>query len=143
MNLSPTKIDKTKIKIPKITFTDRALTELRLIIENDFTLAGKYFRLLISGKGCDGFTYSAGFTDLNEDDFLVNIENNSAEDLLIAIDPFAAFYLSDVSVDYVLDMENNNDGFVITNHLQKDYHGKFWKSAPTKTPPLTSDLGHA
>jgi Fe-S cluster assembly iron-binding protein IscA len=129
------KINKDLVQPPIVMFTERALNQLKLIIENDFTLAGKYFRLLVAGKGCDGFTYSAGFTDLGEDDFLVPI-HNSPEEILIAIDPFAAFYLQESSVDFIQDFDQDTEGFVITNHSQKDFHGKFWKTSPEKTPPL-------
>lgn len=130
-------IDRTKIKVPEVVFTEKALNELKLIIENDFTLAGKYFRIVISGKGCDGFTYSAGFTDLNEEDFLIKIN----EELSIIVDPFAAFYLANVAVDFVLDPINDLEGFVITNNNQNEFAGKFWKKAPEKTPPMTQTTG--
>jgi len=145
------KIDLEKIKKPHLAFTSSALSQLKLILENDFTLAGKYFRLVISGKGCDGFTYSAGFTDLHEDDILVEAVLKNDLDLakheeslskpidptgvFVAVDPFAAFYLYEVTVDYKLDLETNDEGFVVTNHHQKDYHGKFWKTKPDLTPP--------
>jgi Fe-S cluster assembly iron-binding protein IscA len=133
-------IDRTQIKLPVITFTDTALRELKLIIENDFTLAGKYFRVIISGKGCDGFTYSAGFTDLAEEDLLISIEN-SHDEISIIVDPFAAFYLSEVTIDFVMDPINDLEGFVVINRHQKEFHGKFWKEAPHKTPPMHQQLG--
>jgi iron-sulfur cluster insertion protein len=147
-------IDKSKVKIPTILFTSRAMTELKLIIENDFTLAGKYFRLVISGKGCDGFTYSAGFTDLTDEDLMIKVESleskklmTKAEDeLFVLVDPFAAFYLSEVTVDFVQDLEKGHEGFVITNHHQKEFQGKFWKKNPEKTPPMkdhSSEASHA
>jgi Fe-S cluster assembly iron-binding protein IscA len=130
------KIDKTNIAIPKIQFTDRAFLQLKTIIENDFTLAGKYFRILISGKGCDGFTYSAGFTDLHIDDFEVKVINIEAHDeLYIIIDPFAAFYLQNASVDFIQDFVLDSEGFVVINHAQEDYHLKFFNLSPEKIPP--------
>ncbi|ATH08350.1 hypothetical protein BIY24_10440 [Halobacteriovorax marinus] len=135
MAFKENKINPDLVATPVVYFTQRALEQLKLILENDFTLAGKYFRILISGKGCDGFTYSAGFTDVKEDDFEVRIEN-SDEDFIILLDPFAAFYLQESSVDFIQDLVNDVEGFVITNHLQKKYAGKFWRKAPEKTPPL-------
>ena len=130
-------IDRTQIKIPVINFSERALQELNLIIENDFTLAGKYFRLLVSGKGCDGFTYSAGFTDMTEDDFLIEINNcDHNHPLFIIVDPFAAFYLSEVEVEFIQDPINELEGFVINNIHQKEFHGKFWREDMSKAPPL-------
>jgi Fe-S cluster assembly iron-binding protein IscA len=133
------KIDRTKIQIPTVNFTKRAIVELKLIMENDFTLAGKYFRLLISGKGCDGFTYSVGFTDMNQDDFLVNIENHDKEQ--IVIDPFAAFYLNNVTVDFIQDPAKDLEGFVIINNQHKDYQGKFFNKDQSKLPPMMNLSG--
>lgn len=131
------KIDKSNILSPNIQFTDRAFLQLKTIIENDFTLAGKYFRILISGKGCDGFTYSAGFTDLHIDDFEVKVTNIEADDELhIIIDPFAAFYLQNASVDFIQDFVLDTEGFVVINHAQEDYHLKFFNLNPEKVPTM-------
>ncbi len=130
------KINKSKIQSPTIIFTEKAATELVLILENDFTLQGKYFRLLISGKGCDGFTYSCGFTDLHEDDFLIKIGAPDNYDLHVLIDPFAAFYMQNISVDFVLDPYLNEEGFVITNLDQKNFQGKFFNKDGASLPPM-------
>mgnify|MGYP000238793451 CR=1 FL=1 len=34
------------------------------------------------------------------------------------------------------DFEKDTEGFVITNHLQKKYAGKFWRKDQELTPPL-------
>lgn len=133
-------INKDQILPPTVMFTQRALDQLKLIIENDFTLAGKYFRLLVSGKGCEGFTYSAGFTDLQDDDFEIKIKNTD-EDIRVIIDPFAAFYMQECSVDFIQDFTQDAEGFVITNHSQSEFKGKFWKNNPEKTPPLKTIEG--
>lgn len=131
------KIDKNQIASPNIQFTDRAFMQLKTIIENDFTLAGKYFRILISGKGCDGFTYSAGFTDLHADDFEVKVLNIEADDELhIIIDPFAAFYLQNASVDFIQDFVTDTEGFVVINHAQEEFQHKFFNTNPNKVPPM-------
>ncbi|MDD4973559.1 MAG: hypothetical protein PHY93_04370 [Bacteriovorax sp.] len=135
MGFKQNKVNKDLVLTPVIMFTDRALSQLKLIIENDFTLAGKYFRIVVSGKGCEGFTYAAGFTDLNDDDFQVRIAN-SDEEIYVLVDPFAAFYLQEASVDFVQDFEQDAEGFVIVNHAQGEFKGKFWRAAPEKTPPV-------
>jgi iron-sulfur cluster insertion protein len=129
------KVDKNSVKVPKVTFTKAAAMQLSLIVDNDFTLAGKYFRLLISGKGCDGFEYSAGFTDLHNDDFSVKLLCDGDESQQeVIMDPFTAFYLQDTHVDFVQDFSDNNEGFVITNNQQKEFSGKFWKKKPEFVP---------
>lgn len=138
MGFKQNKVNKDLVTEPVIMFTERALAQLKLIIENDFTLAGKYFRIVVSGKGCEGFTYAAGFTDLNDDDFQVRIANTQ-EEIYVVIDSFAAFYLQEASVDFVQDFEQDAEGFVIVNHSQSEFRGKFWRAAPEKTPPVKSE----
>lgn len=131
-----TKLDAKKIPLPNIILTQIAKDQLNLIIKNDFTLAGKYLRILVSGKGCDGFTYSIGFTDLVEEDLVVPVKND--QDLEFILDPFTAFYLQEAQVDYFQDFENNSEGFIVKNLKQNDFSGKFWKKAPEKVPPMKS-----
>lgn len=139
MGFKQNKVNKELVTPPVIMFTERALSQLKLIIDNDFTLAGKYFRIVVSGKGCEGFTYAAGFTDLNADDFQVRIAN-SDEEIFVVVDPFAAFYLQEASVDFVQDFDQDAEGFVIVNHAQGEFKGKFWRAAPEKTPPVKSEV---
>ena len=142
MGFTQNKVNKDLVLPPIVMFTERALSQLKLIIENDFTLAGKYFRVVVSGKGCEGFTYAAGFTDLNDDDFQVRIANTD-EEIYVLVDPFAAFYLQIASVDFVQDFEQDAEGFVIVNHAQSEFKGKFWRAAPEKTPPVKKDHSNA
>ena len=142
MGFKQNKVNKDLVLTPVIMFTERALSQLKLIIDNDFTLAGKYFRIVVSGKGCEGFTYAAGFTDLNEDDFQVRIANTD-EEIYVIVDPFAGFYLQEASVDFVQDFEQDAEGFVIVNHAHGEFKGKFWRAAPEKTPPVKTGVTDA
>ncbi len=135
--ISGPKIERENIDLPTVTFTQTAIEQLTLMLENDFTLSGKYFRILISGKGCDGFTYSIGFTDIKEEDFTIRINNE--EPLEIIIDPFAAFYLGETRVDYVQDFQNDREGFVVYNKDQKKFHGKFWRENKELVPPMLNN----
>lgn len=127
-------IDRDSVKIPKLTLTEEAKAQLKLMLLNDYTLEGKKFRIQISGKGCDGFTYSAGFTPPHQDDFKILVD-----DMEILVDLFSAFYLQETLVDYVFDFENGTEGFVISNQNQELYHGKFWKADESKIPPLINN----
>lgn len=129
-------VDKNSVEKPIVQFSDLAKSQLSLIIENDFTLAGKYFRLLISGKGCSGFDYSVGFTELHTDDFMISVD----KDLEVILDPFTAFYLQNCSVDYVIDNETHDEGFTVTNNNQKEFSGKFWKTDDTKVPETVAPV---
>ncbi len=143
-----TKVDASKVATPEVFLTDMALRQLQLIVENDFTLKGKYLRLLISGKGCEGFSYSVGFTDWNHDDMLIKVKSSNKlshqleeeSELQIIMDPFTAFYLQKCTVDYIEDFANNNEGFIVENENQKNFSGKFWKKSgkQEKVPPTLS-----
>ena len=137
MTNKPNRIDKSKIEAPIVEFTDSAISQLKLIQENDYTLEGKFLRLLVATKGCDGFSYNVGFTEKMQDDFLVPVMN--ASELKVLVDPFAAYYTREMTVDYVQDFEENIEGFLVVNHHQKDFHGKFWRGKPETTPPLLDE----
>ncbi len=132
------KIDKNKINTPIVEFTPSALEQLSLIISNDFTIKNKFFRVMISGKECDGFTYSTGFTDKNDDDFIIDINNS----ISIVMDPFSSFYLQKFTVDFTLDLQTNSDGFIIINNNQEKFSDKFWINDKFKIPPISRDIQH-
>lgn len=116
-----------------IQLTPRASKEIELMIQNDFTLEGKHFRISISGKGCDGFDYSAGFSKEHPKDSKIEIMGQD-QIFFILLDPFASYYLKNVSVDFVQNFSLDAEGFIIKNHDQKEFHGKFWRSSPEKVP---------
>lgn len=127
-------IDRESVKIPNLILTEEAKAQIKLMLQNDYTLAGKIFRIQISGKGCDGFSYSAGFTPSHQDDFKVLVDG-----IEILIDLFSAFYMQEILVDYAFDFENGTEGFVISNKNQDLYKDKFWKADKRKIPPLISN----
>ena len=104
------KIDRDKINVPKITLTKDALSQIVLAIQNDPYLKNKYFRIHISGKGCDGFTYNTFFDEKRDDDFSINILD---EDLTILMSPFTAYYSQSIELAFISDLENDNEGFVV------------------------------
>lgn len=130
------RVDKSKIKAPIVEFSDQALSQLKLILENDPTLEDKWLRIVVSGKGCDGFDYSVGFTDYQEDDFQISIDLGHGKQTFVLIDPFTAFYLQHSRLDYVQDFANDEEGFVIKSIQQDEFKGKFWRTNEDKTPPL-------
>ena len=50
-----------------------------------------------------------------------------------------AHHLEQIGVDFIQDFDQDAEGFVITNHSQSDFKGKFWKASPEKVPPLKSE----
>ena len=124
------KINKDAINTPDIIFTKEAQNQLRLIIDNDFTCKGKYFRILISGKNCDGPIYSTGMDNPLPDDMELVCHG-----FTIIMDSFSAFYLQKATVDYTQDYIGDKEGFVVINHRQNELSGKFWIDHPEKIPP--------
>ncbi|MCM2349115.1 MAG: hypothetical protein NDI69_03780 [Bacteriovoracaceae bacterium] len=119
----------------KLFVTDSAVRQIQLMQDNDYTLEGLSFRIKIGGKGCEGFTYDTGFSELHPDDLviiqsypLINFE------LKILIDPFTAYYTQEATLDYLLDITNNEEGFILNNAADGQHRGKFFKDE-TKLPP--------
>ncbi len=119
----------------QLLITDSAVRQIQLMQENDYTLEGLSFRIKIGGKGCGGFTYDTGFSEKHEDDLVVIKKYPMIGcELTILIDPFTAFYTQDATLDYLLDMTSNEEGFVLTNAADGDHKGKFYKDE-SKLPP--------
>jgi Fe-S cluster assembly iron-binding protein IscA len=64
-----------------------------------------------------------------------------AEDLIIIheglsfhFDPFSAYYMPHVRLEYMRD-EGGAEGFVVTNLTQDKFMGKFWRKSPDLVPP--------
>lgn len=125
-------VDRNLIKAPIIQVSESALMQIVLIKDNDHTLRGSYFRIAISGKGCDGFSYKTYFDTSKSDDFIISLKNN----IDILLDPFTAFYLQHATLNYYFDPEENIEGFQVINLEQDKYKKKFWNINSDLTPPL-------
>lgn len=139
MSNSKVYIDPAQVQMPQVELTEKAQWQLANMLEHDPYTQEKVLRLSIDGKGCDGFTYAIGFTAVNDKDLVQKIIIESYDlsptELTIAMDPFAAYYLQDVLIDYYFDIEQDCDGLIVENREQKQYHGKFWRKDKGLTPP--------
>lgn len=108
-----------------------AYEQIKLIMENDYTMQDNFFRLKIGGKGCDGFTYELGFTEKDGEDLELKYE-----DLIILIDPFTFHYCKEGYIDFLLNPKTNEDGFIFVNKNEDKYHGKFFKDEEMVPDPL-------
>jgi len=98
-------------------------------------LEGLHFRIKIGGKGCGGFTYDTGFSELHPDDLVIIQEYQLINfTLKVLIDPFTAYYTQEATLDYLLDPSNNEEGFVLNNAADGQHRGKFFTDE-TKLPP--------
>lgn len=119
----------------KLFVTDSAVRQIQLMQNNDYTLDGLSFRIKIGGKGCEGFDYETGFSEPDPDDIIITQKFSMINfELKILIDPFTAFYTQEVTLDYLLDPANNEEGFIIKNAAQGQHRGKFFKDE-TRLPP--------
>jgi iron-sulfur cluster insertion protein len=113
----------------KVEVSEKAIEQIKLMLEHDYTLKGLVFRIKIGGKGCGGFTYQTGFSEAHQDDLTIEVS-----DLKIHVDPFTAHYINGGALDYQFDPQNFEDGFVLNNPREKEYAGKFFKDT-SKLPP--------
>ncbi len=119
----------------KLFVTDSAVRQIQLMQDNDYTLEGLHFRIKIGGKGCGGFTYDTGFSELHPDDLVIIQEYQLINfTLKVLIDPFTAYYTQEATLDYLLDPSNNEEGFVLNNAADGQHRGKFFTDE-TKLPP--------
>jgi Fe-S cluster assembly iron-binding protein IscA len=126
-----------KITVSEINLfvSDSAVRQIQLMQVNDYTLEGLEFRIKIGGKGCGGFTYDTGFSELHPDDLIIEKSFPLINfNLKILMDPFTAFYTQEATLDYLLDPQNNHEGFILTNAADGDHKGKFFKDE-SKLPP--------
>jgi iron-sulfur cluster insertion protein len=114
----------------QIEVTDRALAQIKLILENDYTLTDKTLRISIDGKGCNGFDYAIGFDKKFENDKVID-----QGDFQIVLDPFASHYCNQGELDYLFDIANDVEGFIFTNKNEKNYRGKFFKDESKAPDP--------
>lgn len=112
----------------KLFVTDSAVRQIQVMQENDYTLEGLSFRIKIGGKGCEGFTYDTGFSELHEDDLVIKQKYPLINfHLTVLMDPFTAFYTQELTLDYLLDTTNNEEGFIVNNAADGQHRGKFFK----------------
>ncbi len=109
--------------------TDSAFHQIKLMKTMDYTLAEKEFRIEISGKGCHGFDYQAGFSDPKADDIKINFMG-----LTFLMDPFTAHYCQKSKLDFLFDETQNIDGFIVENFNQENFQGKFFKDTSMLPP---------
>lgn len=125
------------VKEYKIDISNAAASQIELMIENDFTLQDHIFRVKIGGKGCDGFEYHTGFSLPHEDDIILEYAK-----FKLHIDPFTAYYSKEASLDYLLNPNNNEDGFIFINYNEQNYEGKFFKDEAMVPPIMKREDEH-
>lgn len=96
--------------ISEITITDKALAEIKKIMEDNNLDKEQYFlRIGVKGGGCSGFTYSLAFDNKSREDDKIVYSN----DFRIVIDPKSLFYLHGTVLDFSDGLMGR--GFVFNN----------------------------
>ena len=79
-----------------ITITDRAVREVRRIVQEQKLAAGTALRVGVKGGGCSGFSYTLGF-----DDQLAETDQVSESDgIRVVCDPKSFLYLNGTQLDF-------------------------------------------
>jgi len=79
-----------------ITLTERAVTEVRRIIDEQNLAEGTALRVGVKGGGCSGFSYTLGFDDqINDMDQI-----NEVDDVRVVCDPKSFLYLNGTQIDF-------------------------------------------
>lgn len=79
-----------------IGLTERAVKEIRRILDEQSLPEGTALRVGVKGGGCSGFSYTLGFDDQISDVDQVN----EVEGIRVVCDPKSFLYLSGTEVDF-------------------------------------------
>jgi iron-sulfur cluster assembly protein len=79
-----------------VTLTDRAVQEVRRIMNDQNLPDSTVVRVGVKGGGCSGFSYTFGFDDAVDDLDQVS----EVEGLRVACDPKSFLYLNGTTVDF-------------------------------------------
>jgi iron-sulfur cluster assembly protein len=79
-----------------ITITEKAVKEIRRILEDQKLPAGTALRVGVKGGGCSGFSYTLGFDDhVGEIDQVTEVDG-----VRVVCDPKSFLYLSGTQIDF-------------------------------------------
>ncbi|MCK6446549.1 MAG: iron-sulfur cluster assembly accessory protein [Planctomycetes bacterium] len=79
-----------------INLTDRAVIELRRIIQDQKLPEATALRVGVKGGGCSGFSYTLGFDDqVSETDQITEVEG-----VRVVCDPKSFLYLNGTQIDF-------------------------------------------
>ncbi len=94
-------------KLP-VTFSSRAVEELKALIASQEKTKDKYLRIGVKGGGCAGFSYILEFDEKQDADTLYQTDNFE-----FIVDKAQEIYLFDTKLDYKGGLDNR--GFIFEN----------------------------
>lgn len=93
----------------EITLTEKAISQLNKIKEENSIPKEYGLRVSVKAGGCSGLSYSMGFdTDAKDTDVVIDQDG-----IKVFVDPKSLFYLSGITLDYSDGL--NGKGFVFSN----------------------------
>jgi iron-sulfur cluster assembly protein len=98
---------ETTLDLP-VQFTDGAIAEIRRLIRDDASAAGKMLRVGVKGGGCSGMTYVLNFDERTPSDMVYEMD-----DLAFIMDPSHEMYLFGMEVHFEGGL--NSRGFTFSN----------------------------
>jgi iron-sulfur cluster assembly protein len=93
----------------EITITEKAVKEIKRIMDENKITQGFGLRIGVKGGGCSGLTYTLGFDpETREGDSIIE-----QEDVKLFVDGKSLFYLSGTQLDFSDGL--NGKGFIFNN----------------------------
>lgn len=93
-----------------ITLTEKAVKEIKRLLENDPSAAGSSLRVQVAGGGCSGMSYKLGF---DQQPAGANDKTFEKEGIRILIDTKSYLFLDGTELDFSDGL--NGTGFVFKN----------------------------
>ncbi len=93
-----------------ITLTDKAVKEIKRILENDPSASGSNLRVQVTGGGCSGMSYKLGFDNQPP---AANDKTFEKEGIKVVIDAKSYLFLAGTELDFSDGL--NGTGFVFKN----------------------------
>jgi iron-sulfur cluster assembly protein len=94
---------------PEIVLTEKAVSEIKKIMEENKIPADYSLRISVKGGGCSGLTYNLGFDpEKRESDTVIEVSG-----VKLHVDGKSLFYLSGTQLDFSDGL--NGKGFIFNN----------------------------
>ena len=104
-----------------LTLTESAIGVTNAFIAKNEEYRGKYLRIYLSGKGCDGFEYGVTFDNKEDADKVISIPGT----IDLICDERTFEFVEGSEIDWVDD--ERGQGYLVNNPHHNKFRGKFYK----------------
>ena len=116
-----------------VVLTDSAVNQIRSLLANEKSGAGKTLRIYVEGGGCSGMQYGMVFDEKRDDDFSSEFQGVS-----VLVDPFSANYLRGAVIDFKDELTGGGFAPGICQPRWKTAAEKGYSSRLTREPSAES-----